>query len=426
MSTLKYYVWLSAAEGIGAATAVKLIRHFGTAERVFFADAGEYKKVSGITPSEMAALANKDLSHPSGILARCTELGQRIVTIQDAEYPERLRNIYDPPLVLYVKGRLPAIDEEAAIAIVGTRTCTPYGLKTAEKCGYTLARRGLLVVTGLAKGVDSAAALGALRGGGGVIGVLGCGIDVIYPPTNKELYEDVSGVGALISEYPPGTDAAGRHFPARNRIISGLSVGVAVIEAPLRSGALITASRALEQGRDVFAVPGNVDSFASAGANKLLRDGAIPMTSPEDIVNEYSALFPLKINAGKVSTAPLDKKREKKLMEKHSTSQKRLDSAAGNEYIDAERDVDGNLSETTEADAAAAREAEAEKIAISLTGAEKAVYDALRRLARPGEAAHIDDIIASAEITAAEALGAVTMLELDGSISSLGGGFYTA
>ncbi|MDR2615918.1 MAG: DNA-processing protein DprA [Oscillospiraceae bacterium] len=404
MSTLKYYVWLSSAANIGPGTAGRLLRHFGTAERVFFADDGELGRVPDLAAAELASLGNKDLVRPSGILARCAELGQRVVTIQDAEYPERLRNIYDPPIVLYVKGRLPAIDEEAAVGIVGTRSCTPYGLKTAERCGYTLARRGLLVVTGLAKGVDTAAALGALRGGGAVIGVLGCGIDVVYPASNAELYEDVASVGALISEYPPGTEASGHHFPVRNRIISGISVGVAVIEAPLRSGALITASRALEQGRDVFAVPGNVDASTSAGANRLLRDGAIPLTSPEDIVNEYAALFPLKINAGKIKTAPLDRKLEEKLITSQKSTEKTLDSAAGSGYIDTE--------ETRES------------VALTLSGFEKTVYDALRRLARPGEAAHIDDIIASAETSAPDALGAMTMLELDGAVVSLGGGFY--
>ncbi|MDR2420803.1 MAG: DNA-processing protein DprA [Oscillospiraceae bacterium] len=405
MSTLKYYVWLSSVRNIGAAAAGKLLRHFGTAENVFFADAGEYAKVPGLSPAEAAALEDKDLARPSGILARCAELGQRVVTIQDAEYPERLRNIYDPPVTLYVKGRLPAIDEEAAIAVVGTRSCTPYGLKTAENCGYTLARRGLLVVTGLAKGVDSAAALGALRGGGAVIGVLGCGIDVVYPASNAALYEDTASAGALISEYPPGTEPVSGHFPVRNRIISGISVGVAVIEAPPRSGALITASRALEQGRDVFAVPGNVDAPTSAGTNRLLRDGAIPLTSPEDIVNEYAGLFPLKIKAGKIKSVPLDKKLERKLVKSRKAAEKTLDSAAGNEYIGSVGDAPAETPPP-------------------LTGAEKSVYDALLGLARPGEAAYIDDIIASAGIPAPDALGAMTMLEIDGAVVSLGGGFY--
>ncbi|MDR0838701.1 MAG: DNA-processing protein DprA [Oscillospiraceae bacterium] len=405
MSTLKYYVWLATRENVGAAAAGRLLRHFGSAENVFFAREEELKAVPELRPNELRALTDKDLSAPSAVLAKCAELGHRVVTIQDAEYPERLRNIYDPPIVLYVKGRLPALDEEAVVAVVGTRSCTPYGLKQAENCGYTLARHGLLVATGLAKGVDTAAALGALRGGGAVIGLLGCGLDVVYPPSNDKLYEDVVAVGALISEYPPGTAAVGAHFPVRNRILSGISVGVAVVEAPLRSGALITASRALEQGRDVFAVPGNVDSESSLGANRLLRDGAIPMTSPEDIVDEYIDLFPLKIKGGKVRSVPLDKKLEKKLLETAAaknggaSTEKEIDNSDASDYIDTE------------------------KAALSLDGNEKAVYDALRNLLRSGEA-HIDDVIALSGLAASEVLGAMTMLEIDGIVSPLGGGFY--
>ncbi|MDR0904739.1 MAG: DNA-processing protein DprA [Oscillospiraceae bacterium] len=401
MSTLKYYVWLASRKGVGAASAGRALRHFGSAENVFFATSNELKKIPEIRPDEHKALNDKDLSEPSDILAECAKLGHRVVTIQDAEYPERLRNIYDPPIVLYVKGRLPAIDEEAVIGVVGTRSCTPYGLKQAEACGYELARRGLIVATGLAKGVDNAAALGALRGGGAVIGLLGCGIDVIYPPNAAQLYEDVAAVGALISEYPPGTSAVGSNFPVRNRILSGISVGVAVVEAPLRSGALITASRALEQGRDVFAMPGNVDSDASAGANALLRDGAIPMTTAADIVAEYAELFPLKIKSGAMRKVPLDKKLEKRLIAaaaekpQQSSIEKTVDKPPVKDYI--------------------------------VTGTEKVVYDALRSLLnKSGEPqAHLDDVIVASALDAADAMGAMTMLEIDGIVDSHGGGYYS-
>lgn len=399
MSTLKYYVWLSGR--VGAACAGKVLRHFGTAEAAFFASDSEYAKIEDIKQNEAASLCKKELTTASNILSKCAELDQRVLTIQDAEYPERLRNIYDPPVVLYVKGRLPAIDEEAAVAIVGTRKSTPYGMKTAESCGYELARHGLVVVTGLARGGDTAAALGALRGGGKVIGVLGCGIDVVYPPENGRLYEDVAACGALLSEYPPETEPHSTHFPVRNRIISGVSLGVAVIEAPKKSGALITASRALEQGRDIFAVPGNVDAVMSFGTNSLLRDGAIPLTSPRDIVSEYADLFPLKIKADVGGRVPLDKKLEREMLKPQGLSEKAtektVDKADGAVYIDVD------------------------KIALSLEGAEKTVFDALRRL---GGSAHIDDIIASSGLGASEAVGCMTMLELEGHVVSGSGGFY--
>ena len=399
MPTLKYYVWLS--ERVGAVAAGRVLRHFGTPEAAFFAHEDEYKNVADLTKSDILALCKKELTTASDILARCTELGHRILTIQDAEYPERLRNIYDPPIVLYVKGRLPAIDEEAAVAIVGTRKSTPYGMKTSEKCGYELARHGLVVVTGLARGGDTAAALGALRGGGCIIGVLGCGIDVIYPAENGKLYEDVAACGALISEYPPGTEPHASHFPVRNRIMSGISIGIAVIEAPLRSGTLITAARALEQGRDVFAVPGNVDASMSVGTNSLLRDGAIPLTTPTDIVTEYADIFPLKIKLGSIDKVSLDKRLEREMLEANekpeNTTQKTVDKPEPVGYIDVE------------------------KAALTLAGREKAIFDALRKL---GGRAHIDNIIAAACISASEALGSVTMLEIDGYVLSLPGGFY--
>jgi len=196
-----------------------------------------------------------------------------------------------------VKGNLPRIDDLPVVGVVGTRKCTPYGMRIAEKVGYELSRRGIVIVTGLAKGIDTAATQGALRGSKHIVGVIGCGIDVIYPLENKSVYDDIAGFGALLSEYPPGTPPIQGHFPARNRIISGISLGIAVIEAPKRSGALITALRALEQGRDVFALPGNVDAATCEGSNKLLREGAIPFMTADDIIDEYSDLYPEIINA---------------------------------------------------------------------------------------------------------------------------------
>ena len=194
--------------------------------------------------------------------------------MQDADYPVRLRNIFEPPSLLYVKGQLPVIDEEVAVAMVGTRKASPYGVEAAEKIAYGLSRQGAVVISGAAAGVDSASHRGALRAGGKTIAVLGNGLDVVYPAENEWLYRDIAASGALISEYPPGTAAESWHFPVRNRIISGLSLATVVVEAPEKSGALITANTALEQGRDVFAVPGPIDAPMSRGCNRLIADGA--------------------------------------------------------------------------------------------------------------------------------------------------------
>lgn len=295
MSALKFWLWLTELRGLKNQTRLALLRHFGTPEDVFYADPGEILLTEGITRAEAAILENHSLETADRILTDCQRLGLRILTIQDAEYPDRLKNIYDPPCLLYVKGRLPVFDETVTVAVVGTRDCTPYGIQCAEKLSYGLTNGGAIVVSGLAKGIDAAASRGALRAGGMTVGVLGNGIDVHYPAESRYLYEDVAAAGALISEYPPGTEPAKQHFPARNRIISGLSLATLVVEAPEKSGALITAETANEQGRDVFAVPGPIDAPTSVGCNRLIRDGAGLVSDAWDILEQYKARFPNKL-----------------------------------------------------------------------------------------------------------------------------------
>ncbi len=292
---LKYWVWLAELPGLKGPARLALLRHFGSPEDLFFADREELLLAEDVPPGQAELALNRDLSAADRILADCQRLGQRILTIQDAGYPQRLRNIFDPPLVLYVKGRMPVIDEEAAVAVVGTRDCTPYGTASAERLSQELAACGAVVVTGLARGVDSAAARGALRAGGTVVGVTGSGLDVVYPPENGDLYADVAAAGVLLSEYPPGSPPDKHHFPARNRIMSGLSVASLVVEAPDRSGALITARLALEQGREVYAVPGPISAPASTGCNRLIRDGAGLAAEGWDILRDFQERFPEKL-----------------------------------------------------------------------------------------------------------------------------------
>ncbi len=292
---LKFWLWLTNVPGLTNQTRLALLRHFSTPEDVFYADREEILLTEGITLEQAKCLEDHKLDTAERILADCQRLDHHILTLQDAAYPSRLKNIYDPPCILYWKGRMPAFDEAAAIAVVGTRDASPYGVSCAEKLGYGLTHGGGLVVTGLAKGVDGAATRGALRAGGVTAAVVGGGLDVHYPYENRYLYEDVAAAGVLLSEYPPGTEPAGRHFPARNRILSGLCVAALVVEAPERSGALITAETALEQGRDVFAVPGPIDAGNSVGCNRLIRDGAGLVTDASDILREYEARFPDKI-----------------------------------------------------------------------------------------------------------------------------------
>ncbi|MFH0764433.1 MAG: DNA-processing protein DprA [Candidatus Omnitrophota bacterium] len=211
----------------------------------------------------------------------------RKITPNDAEYPKNLRNIHTPPKQLYVNGTLLESDE-IAVAIVGSRRASVYGLETAGKLGFELAARGVMVVSGMAVGIDSAAHRGALKAKGRTIAVMGSGHSVIYPPQNKKLYEEIANTGAVITEYEDDMPPLAQNFPARNRIISGLSLGIVVVEAARNSGALITANFAAEQGRTVFAVPGKVSSVTSSGTNELIRDGACLIQSVDDILQELS------------------------------------------------------------------------------------------------------------------------------------------
>ena len=295
MAAISYLIWLTTRDGIRADTAAGLLRHFGTAEAVYYADPKEYEQLS--LPARLyRTLLDKKLDGAERILETCDRQGISLLTCMDAASPERLLQLNDYPLILYVKGTLPRVDGEVAIGMVGSRKCTPYGQTMAGRIAMDLARSGAVVVSGMAEGIDAASLKGALQGGGRVISVLAGGVDVIYPACNRWLYEDIQTAGALISENPPGTRPEGWRFPIRNRIISGLSLGVLVVEAAERSGALITAHDALDQGRDVFAVPGPADAPMSGGTNQLISRGeARLIRSGWDILSEYAGQYPQKL-----------------------------------------------------------------------------------------------------------------------------------
>ena len=301
MAALKYWVWLTTLPGLGERAKLQLLAHFGSPEEIYFAPEGELLLAEGITKLQAALLADKSLDRAEKVLEDCARDGQFLLTMDDAGYPARLRNIYDPPLLLYGKGSLPLFDDEVAVTVVGTRDCTPYGVRAASQLGYELARQGALLVSGMAKGIDGAAMRGALQAGGFTAAVLGGGVDVVYPAENRRLYEDIAATGVLLSEYPPGTEPLPGHFPVRNRIISGLSLAALVVEAPVRSGALITAHAALDQGRDVFAVPGPIDAAASVGCNRLIRDGAGLAASGWDILSVYHSRFPHRLHPAQMT-----------------------------------------------------------------------------------------------------------------------------
>jgi len=294
VSALKYWIWLTSRKGVGHQDALKMLDHFATPERIYYADPEEYA-LAGLRPAAVEGLQRKDLAQADKILEDCERLNLTVMTLQDANYPERLRQLADPPAVLYIKGKLFSFDEEVAIGVVGARNPTPYGERMAERIGMDLAANGALVVSGIARGLDARAIRGAMKAGGPVVSVLGGGVDVYYPAEHRYLYEDVAAAGALITEYPPGTVNDGRHFPQRNRILSGLCLGVVAVECSIFGGTISTVHRAMEQDRDVFAVPGPADAPMSAGPNRLIRQGARLVTCGQDILEEYWNRFPGKL-----------------------------------------------------------------------------------------------------------------------------------
>ena len=273
-------------------------------EKLFESD--HERRLSGLfTDKEMARFYGA-LKRAHFAVEQADKSGQRIISYLSEEYPERLKNIYAPPCALYVRGVFPEFDNEVAIAMVGTRNATDYGRTVATDLAMILSKAGALVVSGAAKGVDSYSHTGALQVFGRTAAVLGCGIDYPYLMENKPMRDMIEKRGVLISEYPPGTAATRWSFPERNRIISGLSLGTVIIEAGIKSGSLITANYTLEQGRELFAVPGSVMSPSFAGTNKLLREGAKPVFSALDILEEFAGEYPHKIDMSGVKSLMID------------------------------------------------------------------------------------------------------------------------
>lgn len=291
----KHWIWLTTRKGIGPVGRAALIRLFGSAERVYALTEEMCRSTEGFEARWLEGVLDKDLSAAEQILVDCDNKDIHIVCYHMDEYPDRLRNLPDAPPVLYYRGSLPNFDDEAAIAVVGTRKCSAYGLLHAKQFSRLIAASGGMIISGGARGIDTMALRGALDSMMPVACVLGCGVDVVYPPENRFLFRDIVAHGCLLSEYPPGTRPDRGNFPARNRIISGLSVGVLVIEAPEQSGALITAQHALEQGRDVFAIPGNIGVKNNEGTNRLLREGAQMVTDGWELLSNYTYLFPGKL-----------------------------------------------------------------------------------------------------------------------------------
>jgi DNA processing protein len=292
MNSRAAYIALNMMEGIGPVKVRALVEALSSVEAIFEAGLADLVRVRGLGARLAESLvAQRERLDPEAEEQRARRLGARVVTFLDEEYPAPLRTIHDPPLALYCRGAYDPADRHA-IAVVGSRRTSHYGQSAADRLAYQLAKVGFTVISGLARGIDTAAHRGALKAGGRTVAVLGSALDRLYPPENAELAGEIERSGCVMSEFPLGTEPGKTTFPMRNRIVSGLSEGLLVVEAGLKSGALITAHEALEQGRHVFAVPGRIDTVSAKGCHALIKQGARLVDDVDDILEEFEFLIP--------------------------------------------------------------------------------------------------------------------------------------
>lgn len=294
-SSIKYWMWLSTRTSISLEKMQKVLEFFGDSPEKVYLATEEHLKLCGLTPKQMEQCMDKSLKSVDKILGECDRLGIRQLTWQDVSYPASLRTIKDPPLLLYIKGNLPRLEERVTVAVVGARECTPYGIRLAGQIAANLSVQNGTVVTGMAEGVDSAAVEGALKVGGSIVSIVAGGLDKIFPITSEHYYRDVPRLGAMLSEYPPGTPHRGGHFAYRNRLLSGISNGVLIVEAKATGGTMLTAKSAIEQGKDIFVIPGDVGNPMTAGPMYLMqKHEAYPVASSGDIFQFYREIFPIR------------------------------------------------------------------------------------------------------------------------------------
>ena len=363
------------AENVGPKTFSRLLDHFNSIDRALGASVSELTKINGIGFKTAETIArSRDKFDTEAELALADKLGVWLLHIRDDRYPPLLKHIYDPPPVLYVKGTLTASDN-LGIAIVGSRRCSLYGQEQASRFAHLLASAGFTIISGMARGIDTATHQGALSANGRTIAVQGCGLGNIFPPENKKLFELISESGACVSELPLGYEPLAENFPARNRIIAGLSLGTIVVEAGMRSGALITARAAMESNREVMAVPGKIDSPLSAGAHRLIKDGARLIESVEDVMEAIGYIG------------------EK--LKDHVTSAAQL----------ASDEMEGGLFDIEQ---------------LNLSDVEKAIFGCLSN-----EPLHLEEIIAETGFAAGSINASLISLRLKGLIKQLPGSLFT-
>ncbi len=420
MSDILSWIWLSTRLPAASPYADLLMEHFDhNANAVYNASYEDYEKIPDLKAEYIDLLSDKSLEEASSILDWCTENNVGLLPYNSKFYPQRLRDIERAPLLLYYKGRLINFDDNVCIALVGTRRMTDYGKREGYRIARDLVLGGAVVVSGMARGVDTICHRGALDAGGYTVAVLGCGIDRVYPAENEYIMNEISRSGLVITEYKPFTPPYGSNFPTRNRIISGLSLGTLVVEADAKSGAMITAKCAEKQGRDIFSIPGNVGELNSVGPNRLLKKGAKIVTGALDLLEEYEYLYPHRIrienlpvfmpkftpkstNNMRVSSPKIP---IKEISESESSQTKKIFSRSDKKQIEAESETAAPkpIRDTS-----------------SLNETEKQIYSLF-----PEDGTISADELSRSGISVGTVLQNLTMLEIKGFIKAAPGGLYT-
>ncbi|MBE6557017.1 MAG: DNA-protecting protein DprA [Ruminococcaceae bacterium] len=415
-----YWIWLSLHCGDASREFRLLIERIDSPFDIYRLEDDELLGLHEVGHVLRDRLADKSLERAYAILSFCKREGIDIVTYGDRRYPKRLRTLEDPPVLLYCAGTFPDLNSRLCVGIVGTRSISEYGRQSAYTISYELAAAEVCVISGMALGVDAVAHAGALEAGGLTVAVLGCGIDVLYPRAHKALRRAIREYGAIVTEYPPGEEPHGYHFPKRNRLISGLSQGVLVIEGNLSSGAMITASRAIAQGRDVFALPGKVNESNSDGPNELIRNGANVALGAEDILMHYDFLYRNVINYRSLRRAKRNAGLTEEALLRYGlaygkTEKRQTPKQTAEQAVDTPSGVSKKEESVTEREASDASAA----ILASLDETSRRVYGAM-----PTDHAVAPDAFSDEGIGIADAVTALTMLELNGLVQSLPGGLY--
>lgn len=429
--------WIWFAEGCDAASneMLRVLEKFGSLDEIYLANYDDFS-YADISEHVSERLSDKSLDIAYSILDRCESLNIGIVTFADDEYPKSLRSLKNPPAVLYYRGKLSGLNRRLCIAMVGTRKMSEYGMRAAYKIAYEVASSGAVVVSGMALGIDSVVASAAIAAKGKTVAVLGCGVDVVYPAEHGKLYSAICENGAVISEFPPSTPPRGFRFPIRNRIISGLSQGTVVVDAALNSGSMITAKNAILQGRDVYAVPSNIDSENSSGPNSLIRDGAQAVLCGRDIVKNYSYVFDYALNMDRLKDAEkrsefapsvltsLGVRAKGEVFARVALQEKGKKKAVGeivekvkiSKSASSPREDGGKVGDT----AAVKDKGDSSRAALeSLSEKHRKIFEEI-----PLDRAIPTDYLINSGFKLSEVIAALTVLEIKGLITSLPGGLY--